>query len=169
MWIIFLVSLLRKNIEMVATDTWCICSPLGALGPYKRLSMCHSLITLAASRTGPAAVTCSLLPWCRRSRRIPRGNTSTSLRLMDIVLYPGCFPFLALLGLASIVSFFDTKHTNSNLSGQLHLYVAYFCATGHIHTMVIGGLLAMNPNAYSFTATRRNTKGIKPWHRREQS
>ena len=48
MWIVFLVSLFQKYIEKVATDTWGIRCPRGALGPYTRLPMCHSLITLAA-------------------------------------------------------------------------------------------------------------------------
>ena len=50
MWIVFLASLFQKNIERIATGIRCIRCP-GALGPYKRLSMCHWLITLAARRT----------------------------------------------------------------------------------------------------------------------
>ena len=47
MWIIFLPSLFPKNVERIATGIHCP----SALGPYKRVFMCHSLITLAASRT----------------------------------------------------------------------------------------------------------------------
>ena len=74
--------------------------------------------------------------------------------LMDIVLYPDWFPSYRFAGSSiNCVSFFDTKHTNRNLSGQLHLYDAHFCATEHIHRIVTGGLLALKPNAYSSTAT----------------
>ena len=53
----------------------------------------------------------------------------------------------------------NTKQTNRNLSGQLNLYVAHFCVTRHIHTMVTGGLLALKPNAYSSTATQEEQQG----------
>ena len=51
-WIVFLASLFQNNIERIATGIRCIYCP-GVLGPYtcKKLSMCHSLIKLAASRT----------------------------------------------------------------------------------------------------------------------
>ena len=59
---------------------------------------------------------------------------------MDIVFYSGSLPFLALLGLTLIVSFFDTQQTNSNFSGQPHMYVAHVCVTGHIHSIGTGRL-----------------------------
>ena len=125
--------------------------------------MCHSLITLAASRTENQPQThWSLLPWCRRPRRIPHGNASTSLmvhRLTAIGWYPGWFPFFGLTGSCiNCVSFFDAIQTNHDLSGQLHLYVAQFCLTRHIHSTVAGGLLALKPNAFSSTATWGNTR-----------
>ena len=148
---------------------WHLVYPLSS---YKRLHMCHSLITLAASRT-EIQIQWPVL-YCRDAGGLEEPHMATHLLrlwstgwwiLFDIqngshlLVFAGCS--------INCGSFFDTKQINFNLSGQLHLYVAHFCVTGHIHTMVTGGLLALKHNTYSSTATRRNTRGIKPWHRRE--
>ena len=105
-WIVFLASLSQKNIEKIATDTWCIRCPLCALGPYKR-PMCHSLITLAASGAENQPQTPGL--HCRDADDIEESHMATNLLrfwptdwrvLFDI---QAGSHLLSLLGLASIV------------------------------------------------------------------
>ena len=155
---------------MAANDTWCICSPLGALGPY----MCHSFITLAASRTedqpqSPVLFSCD-------ADELEESHMATHLlRLWSTVwwilfyIQAGSY-ILALLGIASIECHSLTQNTQIVICLVNYACMfAHFCATGHIHTMVTGGLLALKLNACSSTATRRDTRGIKPWQRCDQS